>query len=586
MTNTLESFQSNVFNAINISNIVWIDDYFSKGLEEEQFIDKLKTEITLAHELEETENLRNIEELSDIDFDDPLDVILDSLPSDSATVLQILDKISTTPELNQEAFDKFSALFNKHANLEKLSLDEWNKEKEVLIKKDDCLFFIDLDFSNEGAAKDYGKEILKYILNNSDNEPYCVLFTHNCLHGAEEEQQRSDIINGFNDETPTNFSVLSKSIFNEGDDLEIDFKAPEILKRAYIRKLCHDLSNSISDELKSSIEEVTESLSQCSIYEIDFSIFRKTISEGASEFDVLHRIYSLNQKKVISNLIKDGSPLVERIRNLRKIESINFQPQNRDEKPYFLFYKDNSTPGDFFKNLRNREMWSDGNSINRIHTPINTGDTFYFNSGGEEYNYVLLEQSCDLMIRDDGSRKLNEAVLIPFESKKFKKNDPKLKEYQGLTKNHVFQSPLDREVYFVFDFSKSINTNINYLDLCVFNSNGELSLHSEDEECSQLVFNDGLLKKYKELRDKFFSPIGSFYLLMPPENICHSVSNMTINGDTCIKVSFDRDSDTVSVNGKRGDRLNSPFTDILLNKLYQHKTRPPLSHDFSDTSLA
>ncbi|MEF1307734.1 hypothetical protein QTO17_38400, partial [Vibrio owensii] len=117
------------------------------------------------------------------------------------------------------------------------------------------------------------------------------------MHGSAEEKQRLEVISQLPDNiTHHTFSVLSKSIFNDEDGGSgIGFKAPELLKRAFIRKLCCELASSISNEMKKCIDEINNQLNQHSVYELDGSIFHRTLKEGASEFEVLHRLFSLKQ---------------------------------------------------------------------------------------------------------------------------------------------------------------------------------------------------------------------------------------------------------------------------------------------------
>ncbi len=595
--NTLEQFQKNVFDTIDIDKVVWIDDYFCKKKENTNLLYLLKENIEIRKFNDDLDALEVIEELSDIDLSDPVEIVIESLPTDNDVLEAIVKKlaIQPQPDLKAEIFDEFKNLFLKYSELSAIPLTEWNNNKEELVKSQKTLFFVDLDFTTEGGSEDEGIGIIEFILNKSLTAPYCVLFTHSCQHGIDEEKQRLSIIEKFTDKnTKASFSVLSKSIFNKDDALGVDFKAPEFLKRLYLRGLCSQLAESVSTEMKNCIDEVKDQLNQNSIYELDAAIFYKSLKEGASEFDVLHRIFSLKQTSSISHLISSSSDIVEKLKKLRSIQKIQFKPQNLEERKPYIYFQNNIKSGKLFTELRNNEMWSDKESINTIHSPIRTGDVFRCSEKGLEQSFILLEQSCDLVVRDNGTRKLNEATLVPFgfiELNKAKIKDGELKgktifEVNSLSKYLTFQMPGNKDNLVVFDFSKAFNINLNLLDLCVFNYTGKIEFDSSCEKCPELVFLPGWIERYRQLYSKLAVKSKSEVNLRERSEVCTTLTNFSLNEEYGIKVDFDTDSKKLSVNISRERRLNSPFVDVLFRKMYVHKTRLPLEHDFSDVSIA
>ncbi|MED5325326.1 MAG: hypothetical protein VYE37_03580 [Pseudomonadota bacterium] len=591
----VEQFQQSVFDAIDIDRVIWVDDFFRNERLDENLADKLKKEIEIKYESGECEGLDSIPGLEDVDFSDPLAVVIANLPTDPETIETILKQMNSddTAELNENAFQSFTSLFDKYFEFQSMSLLEWNNRKSELVSLDKTLFFVDLDFSKDGGARDEGKLIVDYILRNSSSSQYCVLFTHNCLHGAAEEKQRLEITSQLSDVAHHTFSVLSKSIFGEDDGLGVEFKAPELLKRAFVRKLCSNLAESISIEMKQSVDEIRDQLNQHSIYELDGSIFHRSLKEGASEFDVIHRLFALKQSSAIHELIKEKTELVSDLKKLRDIQKIQFKPQNSDERKPFLYFKSNIKPGEWFSKLRNSEIWTDADSINVIHAPIRCGDTFtVYCDDGSESHYILLEQSCDLIVRDNGMRKLNEALLVPFEIVQVASNGSistgdykNINEVNALSKYHSFSMPGSSSDQIIFDFSNSFNVNLNLLDLCVFNENGEAQFSAEKKICPELIFLPGWLEKYSTLYEKLVDNCGGESpRIKSKENICGTLLNFTLNANQGMNVVICADKNTLSVNVNRGNRLNPPFSDVLLSKLYGHKTRLPLEHDFSDLS--
>lgn len=591
--NAVKQFQKSVFDAIDIDRVIWIDDFFRDNRGEEDLVGKLKEEIRVRYESANFEGLDEIAGLEEVDFSEPLAVILASLPTEPELIETILNKMNPDEpaELKESSFQSFISLFDEHFEFQSMSLHEWNERKGELVSLDKTLFFVDLDFSKDGGARDEGRIIVDFILRRCLDSQYCVLFTHNCNHGAAEERQRLEITEQLNDVTHHTFSVLSKSIFGQDDGLGVEFKAPELLKRAFVRKLCSDLADSISDEMKLSIDKIRDQLNQHSIYELDGSIFHRSLKEGASEFDVIQRLFASEQSSVVHEIVKEKAELISNLKKLRSIQKIQFKPQHADEREPFKYFRSNFKPGELFLRLRNSEIWTNSSSVNSIHAPLRCGDTFtVYNGSEDEFSFILLEQSCDLIVRDNGKRKLNEAFLVPFE---LVQSDSKgkistgdygsLEHVNSLSRYHSFSTPGNNKDNLIFDFAKSFNVNLNLLDLCVFNEDGEASFSAAQRACPDLIFLPGWLEKYAILYEKLVETgEDDSYKVKSIENICGTLLNFTLDASQGMSVKLCTDTNTLSVNIRRGNRLNSPFADILLSKLYAHKTRLPLEHDFSD----
>ncbi|MBQ4844886.1 hypothetical protein [Pseudoalteromonas sp. MMG005] len=590
----VEQFQESVFKATNIKNVIWIDDFFKEGGQQSQSLERLQEQINVLRENNDTDQLEKFPELEHIDFSAPLPVIKNQLPTDTTVIESILSKLDgTQDDLNKESFESFCQLFEKHFNFEAMSLTSWNKRKDKLIESKNTLFFVDLDFSKDGGAQDEGKYIIEFLLKNKSESQYCVLFTHNCLHGSAEEEQRLEVISQLPDNiTHHTFSVLSKSIFNdEGGGSGIGFKAPELLKRAFIRKLCCELASSISNEMKKCIDEINNQLNQHSVYELDGSIFHRTLKEGASEFEVLHRLFSLKQSSAVHEIVKSSPDTIDALRRLRGIQKIEFKPKNAEEREPYKYFKQNYKPGELFLKLREGEIWTDATSLNRIHSPLRCGDTFEVYSEDKNKSYVLLEQSCDLIVRDNGNRKLNEALLVPFDVVNVDNKDKldyeehrSLTEVNSLSKFYTISTRRIDGCVVIFDFSKSFNVNLNLLDICVFNDQGEAIFEAEKEECPNLIFLPGWMEKYSVLFDKLVDKTNHNFQIRSLDSICKTLINVTMDNRQGISMRVAEGNQTLSMNIRRRNRLNSPFVDVLLRKLYAHKTRLPLDHDFSDFS--
>jgi hypothetical protein len=575
---TIQHFQESVFDSIDIEHVFWVDDFFSGQVVDVNIEEQFRLIVQSKYELGETEQLASLAELSHLDFSDPVEIILANLPSNPSVLERLVRELgfeSTFSDLNSETFNSFMEVLQRRLNVRSMSLRDWSAHKTELLQNNKVLFFVDLDLSRDGGATDEGKYIIQEILRANNESHYCVLFTHNCQHGEDEERQRLEVIDGFAPDVPHHtFSVFSKSVFSRDTQLPIEFTLPEMLRRVFVRKLGNHLAKLISEEMKRSVDQIVDQLNQCSFYELDASIFNSALSEGGSEFELIHRLYSLQQSLAIKMLVQSKPVAITELVKLRKLQKIRFEPSDPNQREYFLYFKHLFKSSEFFVGLRSNEIWTSGDLINKIHSPLSIGDTFNIKLDGEiEKEYILIEQSCDLMVRKDGTRKLNEGLLVPFE-RATNVNDGKFSD----SKFHVFHIPGRPKDAWIFDFSKGFNVNLNLLDLCVFNEDGKAKLDVGSKSCLEYIFLSGWIERFNNLFSKFASDDGE---LKPRSEVCGTVSNFMLDASKGIGIHFSTDNKVLSVDVQRSSRLNSPFVNILLQRLYAHKTRIPLEHDFS-----
>ncbi|MBF4348585.1 hypothetical protein EAY19_21220, partial [Vibrio anguillarum] len=98
-----------------------------------------------------------------------------------------------------------------------------------------------------------------------------------------------------------------------------------------------------------------------------------------------------------------------------------------------------------------------------------------------------------------GERSVNEVLLIPFKtelvSNTKKRKDAHERQLNSRESCDFIVLPKDsnNNIYYTFNFGKAISANINWLDLCVFNSSGLISF-DYNQELSPLVFLPGWIK--------------------------------------------------------------------------------------------
>ncbi|MGL0939206.1 hypothetical protein [Vibrio vulnificus] len=584
---SVDQFKKSVFDAIQLDNVIWVDDRFSptnQSIVSDYLQHVEATAESALHLISDFENFVSC----GIDMTLPFETWKESIPINDETISDYYQYVGVDqPDFTTTEFNELISIFEDHSigNINKLSLADWQSQKgKWLSQNSRNLFLIDYNFEHEGQSSTFGKDIIEEILRNSHlSDIYCVLFTSEAKHGKEEEEKRNKIINEMDSKLKSyNFSVLSKSIItSENEDVCIKFKTSEFIKRIFLRKLSAEMVDSISDSLIDSINELKNDLSQHSIYEVDRSVFTSSLSEGSSEFELLHRLFSIKQSQSINKLLSKSNLLTEKLCHFRSVQSVSFVDKTHTQYLEKIIPANNK-----FSKLRLEEIFD--NSINNIHSPLSSGDIFEFG----EKKYVLIEQACDLSVRGkDGKRKLSEAILIPFEERNIKKSS--LESKQALDKFYALKIPnhTSNNFYCLFDFSEAVTVNINWLDLCVFNPDGRLKM-SHSSNPPKLVHLPGWRIKFSSINSKLSSAlVHSHY--QPSV----SVQTKRLNGDyNALKDTFGIFSFTktpyfkisispnhIHMKGRRVKRLRESFMENLSRAYFiGYKTRGALGNDFSN----
>ncbi|MCI2282365.1 hypothetical protein L3081_01840 [Colwellia sp. MSW7] len=324
--------------------------------------------------------------------------------------------------------------------------------------------------------------------------------------------------------------------------------------------------DTVKTTISTSLDALKGDLSQNSIYEVDTAIFNKSLGEGLSEFDLLHRLFAIKQREVMHKNLTDNPDLITK---LKKFRSVQGAVANKDEDKYI---KKSMMTSPHFISLRHNEMFDF--SINMIHSPLSCGDVFDFTEGDVVKKYILIDRLCDLNVRGStGVRIAKEVLLVPFEVKKRSPAD--FRDDQNLDKYYMMQKASDsiKKEYYRFDFSGAINVNSHLLDLAVFNAKGELSF-TVGQEDDDLLFLPGWIKRFATFKECVISG-NKLKESLPIE---YKLFTM-FEGDKFPVITTEK---TISINGKRVKQLRSPFIEELMSSYYvDYKARTAFDIDFS-----
>lgn len=568
-----------LFKEIGIDKVIWIDDNFSQNSTDET--EKSKTIDLIVNQIQailDTGNTQVLETIDGLDIrlpdNKPNDVILSDLRehlySTDINLSMILNQLDTNHarELTQKDIQNIENTLKRSFELEEMSLFEWQTQKnELLNQTDNKLFLIDKEFKHEGGTEDDGINIIKEILlknSTNTNPPICILFTHTCRDTEQEENTRKGIYSKLQESItglPSYcFQVLSKSRIAElessGKNLINALKA--LLVRRTFTKMAYGLKNN----LNKNISNVTDLLINSNIHELEEVIFGSTNKEGVSELELLDRIYHLNQRKVLSELISTTPDIIEDIIKLRYIRGK--LPSNPDTT---------SSYSEFIA-MRQKEVWTPQDIINKIHMPISNGDIFKIN----KKEYILIAQPCEISIRRNGKRKTDIAILAPISNKN---SDQIIAEADNLKSGicYAFSEHAKDNSQWYVEFNSSFYININVLDLCTFNEQGKVFFSNLSPKPRILDIGgqgkrfDALLRLSKE------SPqLIPTELKVEPKDI---MANRPINRDFIVNYIPEENKWVSEI--ERIRRLEDPFAEYVLNKYFLYRSRKAFEHDFTLT---
>lgn len=239
------------------------------------------------------------------------------------------------------------------------------------------------------------------------------------------------------------------------------------LDRIEASGLSIELANITQDALINALKESLGWLKEIPLVEFHNSVFESASNEGAAEIDTLVRLASIRQREALEKSLKDNQRVRMCIEKMRQF-SVNG-----------LGGTVPSTDGSVLKELRSQEFERPKEHINILKAPLACGDVFELkltNAKGEPKTLtaMLLANPCDLVLRKDGTRKLNTGLFVQVKKLTNQEVDNILKALKG---NHplyykLATGSMDSDIAYLFYNSSLEAIPLDILDLCWLNSSG------------------------------------------------------------------------------------------------------------------
>ena len=138
------------------------------------------------------------------------------------------------------------------------------------------------------------------------------------------------------------------------------------------------------------------------MYDLDRVVFHNSLTEGASELDVLTRMLLLRQRVAVDSELGRSQEYFDILSRLRALRALTGPlTSTRHGNPAML------------KQWRRDEVFDPSERVNAAHSPLACGDVFV-RSGSSDV-FLLLGQPCDMAVRPSGQRNTHEAIFAKVE---------------------------------------------------------------------------------------------------------------------------------------------------------------------------
>lgn len=552
---------SECLEAAGVEQVIWIDDNFARR-NRAKCGEVMERALRSLHASSEV-RIITIPHFPPFDLNKPLDDVLDDYESsveglndqqfsEAADVIERQAGLEAnrpaTTDLTIEEISELTTAFGPR--LTKQSLAEWTSEGAAKFANStrNTLFLIDREFEREDTRFD-GLEILKSLV---DGEAFCIMFTCHCPEDQEEEKRLDYSQKGID---AHKFSVISKL-----GAKPVVTRFANALRAAFVHRHTGDLANQLATTLIASTNETAATLAAQSVADLDTAIFENSINEGASELDVLLRIFFIQQKCSARTTFKG-----------ERLKSILGEMRRFREKTAKHFRGRTPASMDKFRAWRLNEVYEAGDVINPIHSPLCCGDLFACTKHkGATKTFMLLGQPCDLMVRADGKRSADAGLFVLFSE-----SDAGAKESRNAHRFHEIAGILPEGKIWRADFLITFVVDLRVLDYCVFNTDGFARL-AEDTAADENMLSSGYERVLSEAKKQIQSVIDEESDVAPmPLSV----------GERGNKYSATVEGKTVEYPIRRVGRLDSTIAHAVLAAWASYQTRSALDHDFARFAL-
>ena len=328
-----------------------------------------------------------------------------------------------------------------------------------------------------------------------------------------------------------------------------------------------DVKSAVWSVFKESVDAARAEVEHLSVLDFDRIVFGSSRREGAWELDTLLRVFSILMRRSSRAKLYQNDGISGAFAEARRVS-------NMPEEIASAF-RDESSSIEALR-IHRFETYESADGLNRYYVPIELGDIFEKVSNGKRY--ILLAQSCDLMVRSDGRRAYDDKlartgalaqILVDPGSDTVKESWGELPFYDEGTGRTAF-----------VDFAKVHQVQLAALDLCALCIDGVARI-KVDAECPELLI-EPWKERYKRLC-RFFNAAIERYGELSNKRVGNELRKLALPvASATVPVAATVEGKTVQYDLKRVMRLKSPWSGALLTSFAQFQSRAAFGHSFDD----
>ncbi len=573
----MESLQlKNILETAGITQIIWIDDRFDPvpaGAIAEGLLAELVTRVKVSGR---TLQYDKITFTPDSEVDELLKDIRDSDDPNAFSAVYKLarEELRKAGEVPDYSDEDLTAVTQSLGSVRAIGFDEWATQSESVLSSltGETLVIIDNEPGHAGSPVN-GKQLFTQ-LTSRHRDCFILMLTHSVTDETSADTMRQSL-----DPDGTlrhRFSVMSKS---RGAQPLVSHLGSKV-RAVVTRRSGSVFAKSIADVLRESAKEVEDFLSKISLATFDHVVFQNSIEEGASEIDVLLRLFHLNQRIQVEQAILANGRLASYLDSIRRLRSLAPElPPDEDLKAIVEAEK-----GKLYQ-WREREVYDTEETINRGHRPLRCGDIFELtNADGRPTKlYILLGQPCEMAVRANGRRGMDEAIFVRLILESATNGEP---ERDSPSQRYRLPRFKDNDAY--LKLTEWCTVNLRCLDFAVFNSNGKVELFADTVEPHFLL--PGWLKRIQEAKTAMSKRTtesaahGKGKGKSPDVDIPAGYRSLSYRSDFSggVMLSAPMESGRVGVvsSWQRIASLRSPWSTAGYTAFFSWRTRTAFDHDF------
>ncbi|GAA3734284.1 hypothetical protein GCM10022422_16470 [Flavobacterium ginsengisoli] len=575
IVNQATSAISNFLTKLKISKIIYVDDKCSINELKADFIGKV---VTLKATTPNIDFLNDLWKFPDGAFEKKISELWDSKGDEEKRMfyIEILKNEETSEDL-ENSLAPLSLKKHLKKRIELLSPNQWVEQKDALLAtvndNNKLLILFDIDFGKSPLADqrnglDLAQEIL---LDDKVNDfIFCGIFSH--LFDVVDENDKRNEYCVSHDLKKSQFYTISKRRFL--NDVHLPALAEGIRNALLIDKV-EEFKKRSFDILRKSFDESLKEISSLTPESFNHAIQKSSKNEGVWEVDTLFRLSNIITKNKALNTFsskRTREEIYTIISSIREIENIKTGGQTPFDKSQI-------------KDIREKEIYSQGKIINTIHYPLTNGDIFKI----KDVEYILLTQPCNLTLRKDGSRArgYNTGFLVEL-VKKTSQDYLDMSFAQRAICERIEDKNGINGIVKIAQFSTFKTIDLSILDLCVFNIDGVSKIKISEKIPQSIIIPESWKKRYKNIH-KFFDNYTNGILVYnklrtsKKDELKKLIFNSSSFRDLEIdnSKSYNNRTKILEFDIKRECNYRSPYSDDLLQKFMQYLSRNAFEHDFS-----